>query len=127
MTAPTVRVLVVDDNPLVGEALAQVIAITPGLESAGLVARADHLAAEAADRRADVVVLDLRMPGRDPLAALTDFAATHPEVRVIASSGEDDEALADAAIAAGAWAFVAKTGGGGPILAAIRRVAAAEQ
>jgi CheY-like chemotaxis protein len=118
-TAATPRVLVVDDNTTMrGE-------IRALLEEAGcaVVGEAGHGAEGvmlARELRPDVVVMDVRMPILDGIAATGHLTRELPDTRVIVFSVFEDELLADAAEAAGASSFLIKGASPAAILAAVK-------
>ena len=124
MSTPTIRVLVADDNRDLADMLAYVIGIEPAMECVGCVQSADHLAEEIRALRPDVLVLDAKMPGRDPLAVVTELGPEFPGVRAIFYSGYDDPDFVERIIDAGAWGFVSKRHQAAAVIEAIRSVAA---
>jgi len=118
-----IRLMCVDDSVDVIRMLRIAIAREPGLNWVGHLNSADRLVDEAAIHQPDVVLLDLTMPGRDPLAAVAELAATMPGVRVLAFSGFDDADRLDAVVKAGAWGLISKHCSTAEIVAAIRQVA----
>ena len=104
------RVLVVDDHPLILEALAQLLPqLAPGTEVR--VAR-DRASAETAlddDPDIDLVLLDLALPGTRGLDFLADLQLDYPGVPVVVLSATHDRATVAAAMAAGARGFIPKT------------------
>jgi DNA-binding NarL/FixJ family response regulator len=127
-TAP-VRVLVVDDDPLVRAALAMVLDGADGLVLAGEAADGDEVP-EAVERCApDVVLMDIRMPRTDGLTATERLREGHragsgPEVIVLTTFDADDQVLR--ALRAGADGFLLKDTPPAAIVDAVRRVAAGE-
>ncbi len=120
------RVLCVDDNPLVIEALAIKLGLLGGFEWLTPVEDAS-LMVESVDRQhPDVVLLDLDMPGCDPLEALGDLVARASPARVLIFSGHTRPDLVERAIDAGAWGFVSKHADVETIVGSIRRVASGE-
>jgi len=117
------RVLCVDDSPDTVDMLERLVGDAPDMVNVGLLNSAKRIADEVILRRADVVVLDLTMPGPAPLAAIGLLAERAPQCRVIAYSGYDDPETMEAARAAGAWELVSKRGEPTDIIEAIRRVA----
>jgi len=116
------KILVVDDHPLVLDALA---ALLPQLGS-GIVVRAAAHAAEAIailDGEPDValVLLDLGLPGVRGQDVLADFLLDYPGVPVVILSATDDDATVNAALAAGARGFIAKTASAPALLEALRQ------
>lgn len=117
-----VRVLCVEDNALVAEALAARLAIEPWLRIVDVLGRADALVDAAIATQADIVLLDLDMPGMDAFEAVADLVVFRPQSRCIILTGLARTDLIDRAVAAGAWGYVAKTAGAAAILEAIRTV-----
>jgi len=110
----------VDDSPDIGKMLALLLRDQSDLEDAGVLYRAEGLVDEVIERRADVVVLDLTMPGPDPVLAIRALAQRVPSCRVIAFSGYDDPDTKDEVRCAGAWGLVSKKGQPEDIIRAIR-------
>ncbi|MEV0716605.1 response regulator transcription factor [Asanoa sp. NPDC050611] len=104
----TVRVLLVDDQALFREALAVLLGAHPDVEVVGEAGDG----AEALDRVAalvpDVVLMDLRMPVLDGVAATRRLRVDHPGVRVIALTTFDDDEDVFAALRAGAVGYLLK-------------------
>ena len=123
--APT-RVLCVDDNADVAELMRLAIDHETDMECVGCLGSADRLLDVAAETRADVVVLDATMPGRDPLDALREAHARLPAVRVLVYSGYDDQESVDRAIEAGVWGYLSKDAGPDRLVAAIRTIRGGE-
>jgi two-component system response regulator DesR len=117
-----VRVVCVDDNPLIVETLAVRLAMEPWVTVVDVLNRADGLAEAAAAAEADVVLLDVDMPGKDAFEALAELVLRRPESRCIILSGHVRTDLLDRAAAGGAWGYVSKTAGSEAILTAIRGV-----
>lgn len=117
------RVLVVDDTLSVRNEIRLL------LEEAGLtvVGEGSHGAEGvmlARELRPDVVVMDVRMPILDGIAATGYITRELPGTRVIVLSAFDDQALADAALAAGATRFLTKGASASAITEAVRDAAA---
>lgn len=121
-----IRVLCVDDNPDVVEVLAAAINAEDDMESVGVLMSAERLCEEIEARQPDVVLIDLCMPGRDPLEALGETQARNLESRAIVVSGRDDPDAVDQAVGRGAWGYVRKDGDFRRLLEAIRSVARGE-
>jgi DNA-binding NarL/FixJ family response regulator len=109
MSAKTLacRVLVVDDDPEVRSALRDMLADC-GFDVVGLAEDGLVGVAAALELRPDVVLMDIRMPGKNGIDATREILERAPHVRVIALSAYDDPALSAAAADAGAAAYLIK-------------------
>lgn len=116
------RVLCVDDSQDVGDVLLRMVGREAGLESAGQVTTAGGLVETVHERRADLVLLDLTMPGCDPLAELERLSASGSACKVLVMSGYDDPGTVEAARRAGAAGFVSKAAEPSRLMGAVRRV-----
>jgi DNA-binding NarL/FixJ family response regulator len=123
--APT-RVLCVDDNRDIVMLLEMAINTAPDMASAGVLYRADELLAAVEREQPRVVLLDLSMPGEDPIAVAREMKSRFPDVRTIVFSAHDDHELARQAELAGAAGYLRKGANVPAILDTIRRVAAAD-
>ncbi|GAA1260273.1 response regulator transcription factor [Pseudonocardia aurantiaca] len=106
----TVRVLVVDDQAAVRSALRLVLDAEPGFEVVGEAANGADAVHAARLQRPDIVVIDIRMPRKDGIAAireLTDPAAPHRPT-VVAMTTFDLDEYVFGALQAGAVGFVLK-------------------
>jgi two-component system invasion response regulator UvrY len=120
----SVRVLVADDQPDIADMLEYVIGDDPGLDCVGCLHSADELAAAVRNLHPDVLVLDARMPGVDPLTAIAELAPEFPGLKSIFYSGYDDPDFIERIIDAGAWGFVSKRHESDAVVRAIHNVVA---
>jgi two-component system, NarL family, response regulator DevR len=119
-------VLVCDDHELVRRGLRSLLESDLTIDVIGEAGSADEAVEVAAHANPDVVVMDVRMPGRSGIEACRDIRAHREQTRVlILTSFADDEALFSA-IMAGASGYVLKQIHGNDLLDAIHRVANGE-
>ena len=123
---PPVRVLLVDDDALVRAGLRMILGGAPDLELVGEAVDGVEAIERAAALRPDVVLMDIRMPRRDGLAASRLLLAAEPALKVIVLTTFDTDESVLAAHRLGASGFLLKDTPPAEIVHAVRRVAAGE-
>jgi len=101
--------MIVDDQALVRDGLAALLNLTPDL---AVVGKADDGVAALAlvdVCRPDVVLMDVRMPGMNGVAALRRLRASHPRLRVLMLTTFDDDEYLFASLASGAAGYLLKS------------------
>lgn len=121
-----VRVVIVDDEQLVRMALRLVIDGEPDLTVVGEAADGNTAITVVDEQRPDVVLMDVRMPGRDGLSATRELLARAAPPRVLMLTTFDSDDLVLGALRAGALGFVLKDTRPAQILDAVRTVADGE-
>ncbi len=123
VTTIRIRVLLCDDHELVRRGLHSLLDTDLTLDVVGEAATADEAVEKAASLKPDVVVMDVRMPGRSGIEACRDIRAAREETRVLMlTSFADDEALFTS-IMAGAAGYVLKNVRGTELVDGIHQVA----
>ena len=118
------RVLSVDDHAFLAEGLRARLALEQDMEVVGHLPRADGLVKHVLRTGADIVLLDIEMPGMDPFEALAALRRAVPACRTIILSAYVRDRYVDATVKAGAWGYLAKSDDPGVIIQAIRDVRA---
>lgn len=120
-----IRLVIVDDHPVVRAGLVGMLTDEPGFEVVGEASDGDQAARIAAATSPDVVLMDLRMPGVDGVAATAAITgAGDAKVLILTTYESDDQILA--AIEAGASGYLLKAAPQAEIVAGIRSVAAGQ-
>ncbi|ROP38162.1 response regulator transcription factor [Saccharothrix texasensis] len=115
-----IRVLVADDQRAVREALRMVLDGEPDIEVVGEAGSGTEAVHLALTRRPDVVVMDLRMPHGDGIAAITRLSAAEVGSKVLALTTFDLDEYLFGALAAGAGGFLLKDSDPAMLLDAVR-------
>ncbi|MFD6969752.1 response regulator [Streptomyces sp. NPDC059979] len=118
-----IRVLLVDDQPLVRSGLRVLIADAADLEVVGEAGTGGDAVRLAAELRPDVVLMDIRMPGMDGIEATRLITEGTEAVRILVLTTFDEDDHVYGALRAGASGFAVKDMAVEEILAAIRVVA----
>lgn len=121
MTA-AIRTLLVDDQELIRIGFRLVLEAEPDILVVGEAADGDAAISLAVELKPDVVLMDVRMPGKDGIAATEAIVCAHPETRVLVLTTFDLDEYAFGAIKAGASGFLLKDAQRVELTAAIRAV-----
>lgn len=117
---PQIRILVVDDHPVVTDGLVAMLETEPDFAVAGVARNGAEAVECAADLEPDVVLIDLEMPDMDGVEAIGRIAEADPDARMIVLTAFDrDEQILDA-LRAGAQGYLLKGVGREEIFRAIR-------
>jgi DNA-binding NarL/FixJ family response regulator len=121
LTDGRIRLLIVDDHPVVRDGTAALLATQPGIDVAGTAGSIEEATALIAAVPADVVLLDIRLGTDSGLRLLAETSDPAPAIIVL--TAYDYPQYAEAALRLGASGFVLKTAPLADLLDAIRRVA----
>lgn len=121
-----IRMLVVDDSEDVRAVFQLLMSDHPEFEFVGALNTANNLLERIAQDQPHVVVLDISMPGCDPLQAMIAARDRFSSVRFLVSSAYDDPSLIDQAFQSGAHGYLLKEGDFDKLADAIRAVAAGQ-
>ncbi len=123
MSVPPIRVVIVDDHPVVRSGLRKVLESEAGIEVVGEAGDATHAVFEARAHQPDVILMDVVMPGRSGIEVTPDVLHEAPEAKVLILSMQDDPNYVRQAFAAGASGYILKEAADTDLVAAVREVA----
>lgn len=126
MNSGLVRVLIVDDHPVVRSGIKGMLEPDPGFEVVGQAASGQEAVALSLREHPDVVLMDLQMPGLDGAAATAQIKAQRPETQVVVLTTYGTDADIVRAIDAGAVGYLLKDAPHEEITRAVRAAARGE-
>lgn len=124
--AAPIKVLVVDDHPIVRDGICGLLTGDPEFEVVGEAADGREAVARTAALRPDVVLMDLRMPVMDGVAATRELVVRNPEAKVLIVTTYDTDSDVLPAIEAGATGYVLKDTPRDELRRAVKAAAAGE-
>lgn len=122
----TIRVMIVDDHPIVREGLRLMLATSDDLLLVGDAADGPAALQVIAEMQPDVVLLDMRMPGMSGLEVLEQIRASWPQIAVLILTTYDEDELILRGLQAGASGYLLKESPLETLFHAIRAVARGE-
>jgi two-component system, NarL family, response regulator len=120
----SIRVLTADDHAVVRTGLATMIATEPDLELVGQASNGREAVEMYATLRPDVVLMDLRMPELDGVAATRAIRSSDPHARILVLTMYDGDVDIHRALSAGAVGYLLKDSSAEELIAALRNAAA---
>lgn len=121
-----IRVVIADDHAVVRAGLTQLVATFADVELVGAAANGREAVTLCAERRPDVVLMDLEMPVLDGIAATREIRAAHPEVAVVVLTSFSDRERILRALDAGAAGYLLKDAEPDELFKAIQAAARGE-
>ncbi len=116
------RIIIADDHEIVRAGLKQIIMNDPDLSVEGEAGDGQELLEKLRKRKYDVVLLDMKMPGRSGLEILKQLRIEHPSLPVLVLSMHSEEQYAVRTIKAGASGYITKETAPDRLIGAIKRV-----
>ena len=121
-----IRILVVDDHPMMRQGLAALINNEKDLAVCGEAESAAQAMDAIAATRPDLVIADITMPDKSGLELIKDALAVHPGLRVLVVSMHDESLYAERVLRAGGRGYIMKQEGGKRLMEGIRQVLAGQ-
>jgi DNA-binding NarL/FixJ family response regulator len=126
MSEPPIRLIVVDDHPIVRDGLRGMFTGEPGFEVVGVAGDGARAVSLAEELRPDVILMDLRMPGTDGVTAIRRLAERGSTARILVLTTYDTDSDVLPAIEAGATGYLLKDAMPEELLRAVRAAARGE-
>ncbi len=120
---PAIRVVVLDDHAVVRSGLCLVLDAERDIEVVGEAGSVDAAVVAVRERKPDVILLDLVLPGESGIEGMPSLLAAAPEAKVLVLSIQDDPRYVREAFSAGASGYVLKEAVDVEVVQAVREVA----
>lgn len=108
MNKSPIKVLIVDDHPVVRDGLKLMLSVSPGLNCIAQAENGEQAVRQCGEHQPDVVLMDLIMPGMDGISAIRLIRQLYPRIQVVALTSFDDRELVQKALRAGAISYLLK-------------------
>src|ERR1700756_4071868 len=122
MSAPRKSVVIVEDDRGFREELVQILRSAPDISCAGAYASAEDALPKILEKRPDVVLMDIKLPGMSGIQCVTEIKKVIPDMQIIMVTVYEDSERIFRALKAGASGYLVKSCPPEQLLASIRDV-----
>ena len=118
-----IKVFITDDHPIVREGLKQALRETSDIAVSGEASNGEETLEDLKNRKVDVVLLDISLPGRSGLDILSQLHEAYPHLKILILSTYPEQQYAIRALKTGAAGYLTKESAPDELITAIRKVA----
>ena len=118
-----IRVLIVDDHPIVRKGLRSGLAETSDIRVVDEAADGDEAIAKSREHKPDIILLDISLPGKNGYEVLKQLHAEYPQIRVLILTTYPEKQYAIRCLRGGAYGYLTKESAPEELITAIRRIA----
>lgn len=122
MKSDTIKLLIADDHPMIRDGIKTSLASEPGIEVTGTASNGEEVLEILRKDQADVILLDINMPGMNGFETLQKLAPEFPDVRILILSMYDKPEFIHSLLEHGASGYLLKNTGREEIIYAIQKV-----
>ncbi|HHR85002.1 MAG TPA: response regulator transcription factor [Candidatus Acetothermia bacterium] len=122
MAESSIRILIADDHPVVRKGIKALLSTEPGLEVIGEAADGEQAVTKARTLKPDVILMDLSMPRKDGVQAISEIRQKVPGVKILVLTSFAEDRRVIAAIEAGALGYLLKESSPHELVRAVRTV-----
>ena len=117
-----IRIMLVDDHPLIRDAIGQLLRSVPDFELVGEAGDGEECLARVAQLQPDILIVDIAMPAMNGERLTRELQTLYPALKIVALSGYTDRQFVLAMTKAGAKGYVVKSASGRELIQALRAV-----
>lgn len=117
-----VKILIVDDHPMMRKGLAGVLESEPGYEVTHQYERAEEVLECIEEESVDLMIVDVSLPGMNGIELVKNVLFRHKDQKILVVSRHDEKLYAERALRAGAKGYVMKFESSSVLLKAVRKV-----
>lgn len=121
-TPTCARLVVIEDHPVIRDALAHLLETTPGFLVVAALGTVEEARSAVLELKPDAVLLDLMLGGADALALIAELTEALPATRILVLSMMSEAIYAERALRAGAVGYIMKTAETSEVVNALRSV-----
>jgi DNA-binding NarL/FixJ family response regulator len=121
-----IRLLVVDDHPLMRDGLVRLLGLEPEIEIVGTASDGAEAVAKVGELQPALVLMDVRMPNMSGIAATREIKARYPQTEVVLLTMHDEEEYVFEGLSAGASGYLLKDASHDEVMSALRQVSAGQ-
>jgi NarL family two-component system response regulator LiaR len=122
----TYKILIVDDHPLLREALIKAVSTQKDMEVVGEAGNGEEAIRLASELKPDIIVMDIMMPYMDGIEACRQIKKIAPDIAILILTAYDDDNYVIGLLEAGAAGYLLKSASGQDLIEAIRAIRAGE-
>ena len=126
MSTSIIKVLIVDDHPLLRQGLSTLLELEGGINVVGQASNGPEALRLAAELQPDVILLDINMPGMNGIEVAKTVRKRHPEVAILVLTIHDNESYVNEMIRSGAKGYLLKDAEPSQVVQAIKQVYSGE-
>lgn len=123
---PPIRILTVDDHPIVRDGYSQLIGNQPDLEVCGVAASEQEALQVAKQTNPHLAIVDITLKDGNGIVLIKELLACHRHLKILVISAHDENLYAERALEAGALGYINKQEATGQLIDAIRKVLSGE-
>lgn len=118
----TVKIIVVEDHPLMQKGLEMTLNAEIDMDVVGMASSGEEALALLEEKSSDLAVVDISLPGMSGLELIKELRSRHDDLRILVVSRHEEDLFAERAVRAGAQGYIMKIDAGEQVVDAVRKI-----